>query len=549
MQPDFTYDVRALFRRTAEAVVATQQQLDRSLGREHLLASGNERQRMLFSVPRASVNLRFGVTEITGGGWKPLPWKRTPSLQQMHTHELEFTVDAVPELPTAFTNDANRSLVPLRMRIPYFMLSTEAETEIIARLLTALNPDNPSWASRVVNDKPPGGMKDLTKLIGKDAPEPEDATGEIGAIRKALGDPSSERGMVYFRLDLKPVSYLVARVVGKDANDSLFVLTPGATPEVLIYSLDGDEVHGINYHPLHQLLETIRLCQQGLLEPITTNDLNPGTVSGLQAAGINGLQPLLPFAEDIRSGYLNGLQYLSDPATESSMQIPGAQLTPSLYYDITSATASLNYSLRYTDEGDNSRPLFDFEMRRTIDDKTLNDQADGTETKLIESRALIRISREDDYSRMEVELETPEFVLSGTARERLIKLAVNSINEIEKAVPVDASLYRSFIEDQGYQAGVIALLSYRGDEPQEKFLIVWPGTHSGASRDFAFTCALSKDRAKLADVKFLMTVDQDLDNVALVKDGDLGGQASGEQYRPFHNFFHAVRIWRARMMV
>jgi hypothetical protein len=43
-------------------------------------------------------------------------------------------------------------------------------------------------------------------------------------------------------------------------------------------------------------------------------------------------------------------------------------------------------------------------------------------------------------------------------------------------------------------------------------------------------------------------VEQDISGVELSNLDSDEDPVSGEQYRAFHNFFHAVRIWRARML-
>lgn len=533
----FNYRLEELFKAIAHAVVTTQQKLDGGLSLDYLAGCALSEHRMIFTIPRTSVQLRFGVVEKSSGGWRLVPWKKNLNREQMHTHELEFFVDAVTDPPPGLTApEAGGSPVPLYMSTPYFMLTPVEEKEIADRLLADLNPNTRSWISTI-----PGPVKNIEALV----------LSELAAFEHALGDNNSEVGPVFFRYESTPASYLAVRVVrrvfGSDANDSVFVVTPGASPEVVIHSLEGDSVKSIRYPPLHHLLQTIRRWQDGTLLPTRT------PINSLQGEpevdqSDNGLASLLPFAADLRAGYADGLTYLS--TAESFMEVAGAQVNPSVYYDLTGVRAALTYSLGFKTQGSLPTPQFDFVNRRTLDDHPLPTDDDPSETKLIESRALIRAFRGVAAPQVEIELEAPEFVLSGAARKRFLTLAVNSGDEIEKAFDPEDLLYRDFIETESYHQGVIALLSYRGD-PKEEFLAIWPGAYLDQSRDFAFTCAVNNsDRSRLTNVKAVMRVKDDLDSVTFINaDSDNeNDEATGEQYRAFHNFFHAVRIWRARMM-
>jgi hypothetical protein len=524
------YDIRTLLQSTAEAVVTNQQSLDRELGHSYLTSCQTSGVRTLFSIPRTHLRLRFGVVETASGEWRlvPLKWffnKGKQVREQMHTHELEFYVDASPHPPPPLQSDEQSSPIPVFLTGPFFMLSFSEEAEIAKRMIAALDPQNPSWSSVI-----PGSVSDLAGKVKR----------EREKFIDALTDNSNEQGPIFFRYDSSPTSYLIVRVVGSDANDSIFVVTPGTQPEVVIHSMDGDEVKMVRYQPLHSLLETMRGWQNGVLPPHVSSVLEQ-TVTDRPAESESGLRGLLPFAQDIREGYAEGIKYLSKVSSTSTMDLADEQLTPNVYFDLTGVQAALTYSVGDRKESPRGR-TFDFMVRRTWSgDDTIQDEDDANETRLIESRAFIRASNQAGKARVEIELQTPEFVLSGAARERLLRMAVNSIDAIAEAFRPDQAVYHSFLENPTFQKAAVALLSYRGEQAKDKFFVIWPGLLANQSRNFAFICALDKDEpTRLTDVKAILRVDQDLTTVELPT-------VTGEQYGAFHNFFHAVRMWRVRM--
>jgi hypothetical protein len=541
------FNVKGFFLTAAEAVVSAQKSFDGEAGLDYLRYCAVDSHRMLFSVPRTAVTVRFGVEETFASTWRLVPWKRTRQAEQKQkqTHALEFSIDAVPNQPQKGPVGA-ATPVDLYIARPYFMLSAEKEQEIGQRLISALTPETRSWSSSIPPSK--RTPEELKNMI--EGPERQ----KVSEALKAINDPD-ERGLIIFRLESTPPSFLVVRAVGKDANDSVFVVTPDALTEVVVYSVDDDKSKSIRFAPLFNLMRTIRRCQEGTLTPLRqklgASEIGTGSNHPLAADANNGLAPLLPFAEQIRSGYAETIAYLEDPQNECFMQAGGAQLTPSLYYEITNVKASLTYSLGYEHEGDDARTRFDFQLRS--DPKQVSiDVGDQTgETKLIESRAVIRASRPvGQLPQVEVELETPEFVLSSAARARLIELAVNSVGDIETAFGSGGVSYRDSIKNESLQRKVVAFLSYRGKEPKEEFLIVWAGSYGTQARDFAFTCAADQnDRSRLTNIKVVMRLKDDLSGIEFSNVDVDQGEASGEQYRAFHNFFHAVRIWRARMIV
>jgi hypothetical protein len=106
----------------------------------------------------------------------------------------------------------------------------------------------------------------------------------------------------------------------------------------------------------------------------------------------------------------------------------------------------------------------------------------------------------------------------------------------------------SFLADTEAQREVVVFLSYKGNVPQEEFLAIWPGRYQGKSLDFVFTCKRDSTGLDSERIHPVLRLDQDLADIGL---STAPGSADEEsldkkEYRAFHNFFHAVRIWRGR---
>jgi hypothetical protein len=322
----------------------------------------------------------------------------------------------------------------------------------------------------------------------------------------------------------------------------VFVLTPGAQPEVVIYSIDGDDTKEIRYEPLHHFTYTIRRWLQGDL-PSSSEEQPEGF--DLQY----GLQYLQPFAQNMRLGYVNALKYLSE--AEAPAAAPNGNAS-AVYYDLANVSAKLTYSLEYNAKAEKA-VKFKFDSSATADAAGLAAASDEDDIELIGSRVLIKAERVRDVPRLEIELNTPEFALSGASLKKFLDIASRSVESIVEAFDNDER-YAGFIEGETYRSGVVALLSYRGSL-KEEFLVIWPGENQGVSRDFSFTCKLAEktiDGSKVTvfdDIEVVMRVSENLAAVRIGTDAESapGTDMSGKQYRVFHNFFHAVRIWRARI--
>jgi hypothetical protein len=553
------YSLLDIFAGTAAAVVEAQHALDTHLGAAYDESCMVAAHRRLYSIPRTVMDFRFGleIDDTAGAGLlKLIPGKKNPTeREQRHAHHLHFTLDAVTGPPSPPTPLARGTTAPLPFYLsePFFLLSPLDESILRRRLTDALRTHGspPLWESRVPDGH--GGFKSL---------DPKDVAAEAALIEIAGWNEESERGMVYFRCEGEPPRYLVVRVTDKSKNDSVFMLRENNPRPVAIYSLEGDHGAQLEYAPLHALTLTVRNWQRGGLP--TPQVANP---QGMPLRF--GLQYLQAFALKMGEGYVRGLEYLSgrQPTTSpptpttsppaATRRAPGTDSPFPVYYDLTDVSAELSYSVEYSSD----TPRLRFDVRRTVDDETVFEDTAGNEfgaenrDKLIESRAVIHAFRVGDAPRLEVELLSPEFVLSGSARAAFMRFVDESVARIEDAFKRDeanAGAYARYLRDESARRGAVVLLAYRGKTPKEEFLAIWPGAdlQTGLARDFVFTCKRDSGTNRLKDVRPLMSLGQNIAEVTVNTPSDATHEAdlSEEQYQAFHNFFHAVRIWRSRML-
>jgi hypothetical protein len=550
--------LKVIFEETAASVARAQAGLDRDL--DDLLARHETRARAFaYSIPRVGVELEFGLRIVDEK--RMLLVLPRGSRKELRNHRLSFDLVAVPDPPPPL--DSAPGAFPFYLSEPHFMLPPDEEPLRFAQLIAALsNPARrfsllPSGElkreklEREVNRLVRAFLKDGgdRERLRKSAPEGggeflrlvNDAISDVEAGRDV--DTNMERGLVYFRLDTAPASYLVARVTDKSKNDSLFVLRPdgtGGATNAEIYSVEGDNTPSVAYRPLHVLGLTLRHWLEGarpLFVKVADEDW-PHLVAGLEN--------LQAFAEKLREGYARGASALA----AASAAKPG---TPA--YDLAEVFAELSYVVDYdkSDGGETTGARIEFERQ----------SGDGDDYVLIQSRAFVRAVRSGRYARIEVALAAPEFALSGSARERFLSFFSPTrriLRDISREIGErEAERYAGFIARKDYRRSVVVLLSYKGNRPKQQFLVIWPGTNrEGSPKSFAFTCERVDDSEDLKLTRWVLGVDEALDDVLLdtsaAPDDPAGGplpaadkNLSEEQYQVFHNFFHAVRIWRSRV--
>lgn len=567
--------LRAIFTQTAEAIISAQRKLDgregldgRSLNLDYLSMCETGEQALRYSIPQVSVNVEFGLRiDEQKKMFFILP---KGSRSQRHTHRLLFSLVAVSEPPAPVSDQSapilDQARLPFYLTEPFFLLLPDEEKALFKDFLSAL-ADARKWQAVLPDDE-----KTLT---------PNDIRREIE--RFANPDENPERGPVCFRLHTSPPSYLIVRVTKKSKNDSVFLFTPepeaGRLP-IEIYSIEGDDTPRLLYRPLHLLALAIRSWHEGA--PPLSVELKGGLLPAF------GLENLQRFAEVLGEGYATALATLA--ATKDDYIFPA-------FYDLSGVSAELSYSVEYEQGGGDQElnsPRFNFQYGN-VDDYML-----------IQSRAFLRATRRGRSARIEVELAAPEFALSGAARERFLSYFVTedakSITAIAQAIGSEAEArgeqrerYESFIKNKNYWRSVVVLLSYRGAMPKQQFLVIWPGlSMRGQLRSFVFTCERDIEHDEFELTKWIMSVEDSLDDVKLqtsaradatendlnapsapgeaqtltpaTKDANTGAASltsaivgatvsalaedkdlSEEQYQAFHNFFHAVRIWRARV--
>jgi hypothetical protein len=522
--------INALFRTIAAALAGTQRELDTA---HYLAATGCH-----YAVPRVDFELEFALQVDSEKRILFIPVGNRR--RELHSHRLYFSLVAVAEPPPLIPADPNGLNFPLTLSEPHFLIDVEKERKLCEKLGELLRSgDLSAWEFQL-----PGG-----KLSKEDVADQVRREGE--RVIKSLKTPEPERGMVCFRLEGVDESYLIVRVTKKEVNDGLFLFTPDAGTPVTIYSIEGDGSEELSYEPLHRMVATVRRWVEGASQ---SHVEHPGKHQ-LQL----GLEILDMFVAGLRDGYADGLRFLS---TQSS---PGKDLIPPTWYDLTGVGAELSFSVEYEkrNDGKEPKPRINFLARNDPDGN-----AADHDYKLIESRVMLRARRDGNLPRIDVELESPEFVLSGKARERFLELALKSAKETAaifarqyagKSNEKDLSLQEAFqiylnaLQSKSHQRGAVVFLSYKGNIPQEEFLVTWPGIWpprgTQDQREFVFTCKREGDRLDPDKTKPLMRLDQRLRDakVQTMVENPEDESLDNKQYKAFHNFFHAVRIWRGRM--
>lgn len=529
-----------IFVQMSRSVIGVQQKLDGPLGLDYLARCSAPGQARLYSIPQITVELEFGLT--IKDRTKVFLIFAGKDRTQEHKHHLMFSLVAVSEPPPDFPDQPPTAL-PFYLIEPHFLLSPDAEKELYQRLIAALE-NSDKWESALPGSKQlkptdiDEEIKRIDEAFAKDSTDFQEQidSQQTDSVGDKHSEQSRERGLVFFRLDSAPVSYLIVRVTGKSKNDSLFVLTPDASPdrpEVEIYSLEGDDTSHLRYRPLHLLGLTLRHWLEGT-PPLALK------VAGGPPGGL-GLEDLQLFATFMRDGYTKGLQNLSTQRSDTAFPV---------FYDLVNVSAELSYSIDYDKSEDTDQinnPRFNFES------------GDEQDYKLIQSRALIRALREGNSARMEVELAAPEFALAGAARARFLEYfgdpdsresppqIVGDICKSFGKSAVAVKMYEGFMMNKSYRQGVVVLLSYKGQKPKPEFMVIWPGAYEGQPRDFVFTCKSPDGEDSLKLTRPIMGVEDSLADVDLNGATTAKADLSDEQYQAFHNFFHAVRIWRARV--
>lgn len=503
--------LQQLFVDMTDAVSKAQRDLDGKLQRDYLASCETVGQALVYSIPRTSVEMKFGL-QIKKETKKFLFFFSKKSAETQK-HTLKFSLIAVPDPPQA-VEVTNARDTPFHLLQPNFLLSHREETQRYDELKIALANSN----RRQLMFQPDNEFNPQK---------------EIAEIEKALADEVSERGMVCFRLDDTTPAFLIVRVTGKSQRDSIFILRT-ENGKVEIYSFEGDGNDEVDYRPLHSLAVTIRRWLQGATPLTETVDRKM-----LEKLGLESLPDL---AENLRAGYVGGIKILAEQKVDSE---------PPVLYDLTDVSAELSYTVDYS----------------SIDKAPFNfEKADDNEFSFIQNRALIQLERTSQGVRTEIELAAPEFVLSGDARDSLL----SDFNSQEKDESLEKLLkafwkkygkesnesetsfklrYKNFIQNKSYRRNVVALLSYKGDKPKEEFLVILQGLdRQNRAKDFVFVYK-KKDK----EIKPIMALDEEISKVVLFTPLDLENSnvesdfdLEKEAYQAFHNFFHAVIMWRIR---
>ncbi|HEY6805131.1 MAG TPA: hypothetical protein VI306_16265 [Pyrinomonadaceae bacterium] len=500
-----------LFRQSAQAVLSAQRELDKKLGSVVVSSDLSFDPVTTYSIPQTKVEISFGL-EVLNSKRVLIPFlSGTTASRELHGHTLTFALIATPEAPRPPNSNAQFEIQALQ---PSFMISPAEQDSLSRELAAALTAGNWDFAFPEHGDKP------TQKKVNAEAKK----------IIQALTPDNPERGMVVFKLDTEPTTYLVIRVTDKSKKDGVFVLNKIPNTEVMVYSFDGDSVDNIRYAALHQFILTLRNWLAGGSQPVPV----PKPLDQAADPSPLGLIALDDFAKYLYLGYVDGLQFLSAQTADATL----LAALPS-FYDLVDVEGRMTYSVYYDENAQRMR--FSFGPRTSPDGATTSD-----DLSVVESKAFIRAFRRNDQPQVEVKLIAPEFAVTDEGRKELMsKLTGNEVaNKIADSFgDTDREIYLDCIREPGFQAAVVILLSYKGKTPKPNFLAAWPGFFQNKQRDFVFSFELKNDEIK--NIQPIMGLGQEIELETL--GGTIGVEITQDQYEPFHNAFHAVRIWRSRV--
>ena len=490
--------VEELIRETSEALIRTQRDLDRSVNPDHPL---------LVHIPRVEARFAFELTRGENRSFLMFFGKKRRS--ETLSHHLRFALSAAPDPTPLFHASASMNpetvidepsfLLPEGRKAPLSAPSVQSIRDEVLRLVErALNGEHTILLRFMV--KPPMSRlaSELEELAAPDA----------RFVALSLGGP--------------PTRFMLVRLGDKATKDGLFVYTPAAQPSLSVYSFKDDGRDKVAYEPLHWLALTLRRwtasrsSRRRVAAGGFTESLGIGSADG----------DLGRFIRELASAYRSTTALLADSRVDSRTHEP-------IYYTISGLEADLSYSVH-----DGKRISFD-------------ERPDGdSDLSIIESQVKVSIRRRDNRPVVNVAVEAPEFILVDEKLRMLTRAILEGQDRLLDTLPNqgERERYRSFLENKAFSAKATALLSYEGDRPKNEFVVVWPGTHQDHFRDFVFRCKLRTrdDMLEMSDPRFLVTLDQPVSGLTMRTQGESDGSLSGADYEAFHNFFHAVRMWRDR---
>jgi hypothetical protein len=333
---------------------------------------------------------------------------------------------------------------------------------------------------------------------------------EIQKIEEALGSGADDKGVISLRLDPESGKRLIVRLGGR--RDGVFRLDPSASPRLTVFSHWDSDDSVLPWAPFHELFDAFRDWQRRQL--VTLEATNAEVPARL------GAIPVDTIADALWDGYR---------AIESAL---GGSQAVAYSYDWRDIAAELSY--------------------------TIPREAGGPEdqgTPFIRSRVLLNVVRGAETPELHVQLVSPEYALTGEARQSLLDLLKQNIGRDRRKDPDHSfwsmiepgyeTTYRAALEDSGRQREAVVLLSYRGNPPHNEFLIVWTGALDGEEREFAFTFKFEKE--ELVEPAMVLPLEDRLNPGSFIPTGDqpfANARVSYSKDHPgLHNFFHAVRIW------
>lgn len=465
-----------------------------------------ERRSIDYTIPRATMSAEMSVRHDSVKGSIFTGRRHTTDETGF---QLQFSLLATPFVPTA-PPSLDASELQSIVSLPWFLVRDPERNTLARTLLTGLR----TLAGVMVEI--PGQASN---------PKPGQFNSEIGKIQDVLkndagSNPDDSIGLVALALDESRTSFLLVRL-GKHP-EGIFVLRQSPPAGITVYRhVGGSTADPFFYTPLRLAIAALRAwITQG----------TPGVALDPEALpAMLGPVPTGNVAHDFWVGQAKARQALHDVPT-ASLQ-PSAQLRA--FYQLSDVSATLSYTVPPPAGSQIDVSLVNSQVRVTPRDQDIP---------------------AGSPARADLVLLSPDYTITGTARETLLDLIQNDPADLVKQF-ADSDLfpagteyaYTSRLQDKSVRPRAIILLSYRFETPVNQFLVIWPAALEDQEREFVFRITLANDEISTAEF-FLPVEDQDTlgDPVPQPPRPIDSIQLSEASYLGFHDFFHAIRIWNLK---
>ncbi len=493
-------DVQDVFTRAVEAVLSAQAELDTRVTPRYILGCMRKEERLLHFLRKVDINLQYRFER--GQATKILFFFPASQSRTIHRHTLAFSIQAAPAPPVPPSPVSVSAPGVATMNQPDFLVLPEDAKPVLGTVAALFRSGQ--VANKFTN--PPQFSPDYTA--------------EAAEITRAQDPEAPGRGTLVFSLSDGSPAYLIVRVTEKQHADGIYLYDPQAGT-VNVYSFPGVAQDCIHYTPLHRFALAVRRSLTGPL--VLRREIAAGRIEALLG--------LRTFAGQLCEAYVAAWDRLAKLQADGPL--------PS-FFDLSDAEATVRYSVAY-DEQNNVAHL------DLVNCTGPAEEPEADPFRTIEGSASIRLSRVENQVRTAINIPMPGFVLSGAILKQFLLLARDRdtirriVNLMAPDDPAGQDHYAALIRTR---SDVVALHAFKQNRPTGEFLVIWHGEINGVDRDFAFTCTAGDGALKPG--KRVLALEQDADAVEITDiapDADL----ENNEYKAFHNMFHAVRIWQSTM--